>query len=131
MRPPTLSASESRFLGVRLTEEELAVLDRFRRLRGASNRSEAVRELVRSVEGTGTSIEIPSTVLAVLESMVVDGWTSDLNQAVTMALTLGLDRMGETHEKLASQSRVAARDIAERRRAHRGADREGRDLLGQ
>lgn len=120
-----------RFLGVRLTREEVDALDRYGAALGLSNRSDAVRRLVRDAgEGTTkTALELPTTLHGRLEEAVEDGLASDVDGALTLVVTLGLAELSRLHAERWSALRAAARDASERRRQRRQADREGRGLL--
>lgn len=127
-RPPTTA---SRFLGVRLTEEEETLLDNFRRARQFSNRSEAVRVLVReSAEQREFAFDLPATLQAEVEALVEDGVFKSRESAIDALVTLGIGELGRTHERV-SQIRAHARNEAARRETRRRADREGRGLLGR
>jgi len=122
--------SAERFLGVRLTAEELEKLDRFRLDQGSPNRSEAVRTLVRSADRTRASFgELPTSIRNELEEIVEDGWVRDANEAVTLVLTLGLQELSRLHGDRLPRLRRTARDVAEGRERRRRIDREGRGLL--
>ncbi len=118
------------FLGVRLTAEELALLDRFQLAQGSPNRSEAVRALVRAAERVRAStFDLPTSLRNELDEIVEDGWTRDLDGAVTLALTLGLAELSRLHGERLPNLRRMAREVAERRARRRRVDREGRGLL--
>ncbi len=127
-RPPTKA---SRFLGVRLTEEEETLLENFRRSREFANRSEAVRTLVReSAERREFAFELPATLQAEVEALVEDGVLKSPESAIDTLVTLGMAELGRTHERVV-QLRAHARNEATRRESRRRADREGRGLLGR
>ncbi|MCI4358348.1 MAG: hypothetical protein L3J95_03410 [Thermoplasmata archaeon] len=124
------SRPADRFLGVRLTHEELEQLDRHGGAIGSSNRSETVRALVRGAQGpTHDQVELPPSLREQLNVLVEDGWAPDEGAALTAVLTLGLQEFARTHAERIPNLRQAARDGAERRKARRAADREGRGLL--
>lgn len=131
MRTARADAPATRFLGVRLTAEEEALLERFRSERALPNRSEAVRELVRGgAEAVGpTAVELPATLRAELEEMVEDGYAHDVESAVALALTLGIRELALTHAQHVPALRDRARSTHARREGRRRAEREGRGLL--
>lgn len=131
MRTDRSTAKASRFLGVRLTEEEEALLENFRRSREFANRSDAVRALVReSAERRATSFELPATLQAEIEGFVEDGVLRTPESAIDTLVTLGIQELERTHERV-TQLRAHARNEAARRESRRRADREGRGLLGR
>ncbi|HLN51650.1 MAG TPA: hypothetical protein VK455_06310 [Thermoplasmata archaeon] len=123
-------AGATRFLGVRLTEGEIALLDRFCEDHSLANRSEAVRALVHAgaPEAPG-SIEIPATIKNELEELVEDGYAHDLNGLLDAVLSLGLKELVRTHTERLPAMREHARAVRDRRAGRRRADREGRGLL--
>ncbi len=131
MRTDRPTTTASRFLGVRLTEEEETLLEDFRKAREFSNRSEAVRVLVReSVERRERAFDLPVTLRAEVESLVEDGIVRSLESGIDLLVTLGLAELGRTHDRV-TQLRAHARSEATRRESRRRADREGRGLLGR
>ena len=130
VRPARSAASADRFLGVRLTSEELDRLDRYRELSGTETRSDAVRTLVRLADRTEAETpELPPTVRAELEQLVEDGFARDLSAALQIALTLGLQEYARVYAERLPALRRAARETVNRRTSRRQADREGRRLL--
>ncbi len=130
MRSARSATPADRFVGVRLTAEELEALDRRREEIGSANRSEAIRSLVRGASASAAAgLELPASLREQLEVLVEDGWASDAEGALTAVLTLGLQEFARTHTERLSKLRQAARDGAERRKARSAADREGRGLL--
>jgi len=124
------TGSADRFLGVRLSAEELDRLDRYRAAVGSPSRSEAVRALLRASEHPGTGQEeLPLGLHEQLETLVEDGWAKSRDEALTLALTLGLQEMSRLYGERLPNLRQHARAGAERRRARRSAEREGRGLL--
>ncbi len=121
-----------RFLGVRLSSEEETLLENYRRTRELPNRSEAVRSLVRAAASPGShAVELPATLGAELEELVEEGFASDPRGALEIVLSLGLRELERTHGERWETLRLAARTRRERRDRRRGADREGRGLLGR
>jgi Arc/MetJ-type ribon-helix-helix transcriptional regulator len=121
-----------RFLGVRLTSEEEALLERFRRAREFSTRSDAVRALVRDAASEKPSaVELPATLGAELEELVEEGFASDPRAALEIAVSLGLQELERTHGERWDALQLAARARRERKERRRRADREGRGLLGR
>jgi hypothetical protein len=132
VRTARADAPATRFLGVRLTEEEESLLDRFRTTRGLASRSDAVRTLVReAAEPRPAGLELPSTVRGELEELVEDGYARDQEAALTLVLHLGLGELVRTHTERLPSLRDSARAVRERRSGRRRADREGRGLLGR
>jgi Arc/MetJ-type ribon-helix-helix transcriptional regulator len=123
-------APASHFLGVRLTAEEVALLDEFRSTNDLPNRSEAVRSLVRGAGGApAPTFELPVSLLDDLEGLVEDGYARDLTDAITSVVQAGLGELARTHTERLPAWHERARSKAERRRDRTGADREGRGLL--
>ncbi|HXQ49150.1 MAG TPA: ribbon-helix-helix protein, CopG family [Thermoplasmata archaeon] len=124
------TGSADRFLGVRLSAEELDRLDRYRAAIGSPSRSEAVRALLRASERPATGREeLPVGLHEQVETLVEDGWAKSTDEALTLALTLGLQEMSRLYGERLPNLRQHARDGAERRKARRSAEREGRGLL--
>jgi Arc/MetJ-type ribon-helix-helix transcriptional regulator len=122
----------TRFLGVRLTLEEVSLLEQFRSAHELSTRSDAVRALVRgAAEHRPADVTVPETLRNELEELVEDGYVRDLDSAVTLVLTLGLSELGRIHAERLAALREHARSTAGRRESRRRADREGRGLLGR
>ena len=123
--PPT-----GRFLGVRLSPEEEALLERFRAERELPTRSDAVRALLREAEASRTrTAEIPATRMRELEELVEDGYFSTIASAVEHALEVGLRELVATHGDGVSELRRRARELRERSERRQRAAREGRGLL--
>lgn len=130
MRTARTSASVDRFLGVRLTTEELDRLDRFGRSLGTSNRSESVRALLRASEREAPGrAEVPIGLRDEIESLVEDGWAPNWDAALSTVLTLGLREFPKIFAKDLPRLRQRARDQAARRTARRSAAREGEGFL--
>ena len=124
------TATASRFLGVRLRAEDEEKLEAFRRARGFSSRSDAIRALVQDAptDRSGT-VEIPPTVREELVELVENGYARDLNEAVRLAIELGFADLVRLHVDRLAQLRTRAHALAERRRSRNRLDREGRELL--
>jgi len=132
VRTVRADAPATRFLGVRLTLEEEALLEQFRTSNELRTRSEAVRALVRGAsEPRPADVAVPATLRNELEEIVEDGYSRDLDSAVTLVLTLGLSELGRIHAERLAALREHARSSAGRRENRRRADREGRGLLGR
>lgn len=132
MRNARIHAPTARFLGVRLTSEEAALLDVFQRDRGLTTRSDAVRELVRSSsEPRPGSVVLPPTLQGELEEIVENGYARDLEGAIALVTSLGLTELARTHSERLPALRDHARSVKDRREGRRRADREGRGLLGR
>jgi Arc/MetJ-type ribon-helix-helix transcriptional regulator len=130
VRNARAQAPASHFLGVRLTAEEVALLDGFRTAHELPNRSEAVRTLVHGAGGAPASaVELPVSLRSALEELVEDGFARDLDGAVALVLHLGLGELARTHSERLPAMRERARSTADRGRARHRADREGRGLL--
>ncbi len=120
----------TRFLGVRLSDEEARRLDEFRRNRGIESRSDAIRALLRESEGTARPApELPPTVQHEVEELVEDGWAHDEEGALTLLTTLGMQELSRLHADRMPALRGAARSHRDRHLSRRKADREGRGLL--
>ena len=132
MRNTQARAPTSRFLGVRLTSEEQALLDEFQRAHDLPTRSDAVRSLVRaSGEPRPGSVELPPTLRGELEEIVENGYARDLEGAIALVTSLGLTELARTHSERLPALHEHARSVNERREGRRRADREGRGLLGR
>ncbi len=130
MRTARSQAPATHFLGVRLTLEEESLLERFQKDHDLTNRSEAIRALVRAgVEPSTTAVELPATLRNELEEIVEDGYARDLDSALALVVHLGLGELVRTHAERLPSLRERARTAAERRASQRKADREGRGLL--
>ena len=88
MRTARTPAPADRFLGVRLTLEELDRLDRFGSSVGTTTRSESVRALLRASEREGPDrAEVPVGLRDEIETLVEDGWAPTWEAALTLVLT--------------------------------------------
>ncbi len=126
----SLSAKNGRFLGVRLSSEEEAALERFRAEHQLPHRSAAVRALLATEPPSGAgSVELPVTVRRELEELVEDGYFTSVPAAVEHAVQLALRELVATHGEGFRELRRHARELGERRARQRRADREGRGLL--
>ncbi|MEM0129217.1 MAG: ribbon-helix-helix protein, CopG family [Thermoplasmata archaeon] len=132
MRSAERTGAASRFLGVRLSEEEDRRLEEFRQALGVANRSEAVRALVRGAEAERPgAVDLPVTLRAELQELVELGYAHTESEAVTLAITVGLAEFARQRTERWRELRSHARDLAARRRGRARADREGRGLLGR
>jgi hypothetical protein len=130
LRTSRATVPADHFLGVRLTGEEIALLDRFRESRELATRSDAVRALVRAADRLARGVpDLPVGLQSRLEELIEDGYANNLDGALTLVLTYGLDEVGRVHTERLDALRKGARDTAERRQTRRRADREGRGLL--
>jgi Arc/MetJ-type ribon-helix-helix transcriptional regulator len=128
--PGARDPAARRFLGVRLTPEEEARLERYRADRGLANRSDAVRSLLRDADASrAAAVEIPSTRLRELEVLVEDGYFTSVASAVEHALEVELLELVANHHDGLEELRRRARELRERGDRRRRADREGRELL--
>lgn len=115
---------------MRLSEEDLALLDRFRESQKLPTRTDAVRALVRAADRLARGVpDLPVGLHARLEELIEDGYANTMDGALTLVLTYGLDEVGRTHTDRRASLRKAARETAERRQTRRRADRGGRELL--
>jgi len=120
----------SRFLGVRLSPEEEARLERYRTDRKLANRSDAVRALLVDASAPRPSaVELPATRRRELEELVEDGYFTSVEAALEHALEVGLRELVANHGTGFSELRRHARELNERSDRRRRADREGRELL--
>ena len=132
MRTARASAPATRFLGVRLTTEEEALLERYRIDHDLGTRSDAVRSIVRHAAETGAAaVELPATLRNELEEIVEDGYARSVEDALSLLVQLGLGELVRIHAERLPSLRQRARTAAERRAGRRRADREGRGLLGR
>ena len=132
MRTARTEAPATRFLGVRLTEEEESLLADFQRDHGLSTRSDAVRALVRTASEPRTGmVELPPTLRGELEEIVENGYARDLEGAIALVTSLGLAELARTHSERLPALRERARSVNDRREGRKRADREGRGLLGR
>ncbi len=132
MRTARAPAPATHFLGVRLSAEEEALLERYRSDHELPNRSEAVRSLVRLAAESGAArVELPVTLRNELEEIVEDGYARDLESALALAVALGLGELVRTHAERLPSLHERARSAADRRSGRKRADREGRGLLGR
>jgi hypothetical protein len=115
---------------VRLSREELSTLDRYGESQGVTHRSDAVRRLIRSaLEPPRQTPELPVSLQSQLEELVAQGWASDLDAALTLVLTRGLEQLSEVIDERFAVFERTARSLADKRAQRRRADREGRGLL--
>jgi len=130
VRTARAKALATEFIGVRLTPDELALLERFQTEHGVRNRSEALRTLVRqaSEERAGT-VPLPATLRNELEELIEDGYANDLDGLVPLVLVSGIRELARTHPSDLATLRDHARSVHQRRVGRRHADREGRGLL--
>lgn len=130
MRTARSAQPSDRFLGVRLTLEEVEALERFRAETKSPSRSEAVRALVRTAaKARPSALELPVGLQSALETIVEDGWARTLDEALTLVLTLGLSELSRVHGERLPALRRSARESADRRASRNRAGREGRGLL--
>ena len=131
MRTPRSQTPAVRFLGVRLTQEELDRLDGWRTAHGNPSRSDAVRALLRAPDPAPApgAVELPVSLRAQLEELVEDGWATNEAAALTVALTMGLEQVARLHAERLPALKRRAREHADRSDQRRRADREGRGLL--
>lgn len=119
-----------RFLGVRLTAEELATLDQWKEVSQSTTRSDAIRALVRSAGARPLDTpELPPTVRAELEQLVEDGYARDFIAAFDQVIEAGLGEVGRTHAERLPRMRGVARGFSDRAQARKRAEHEGRRLL--
>lgn len=124
------SSGLTRFLGVRLSEEESRLLDEFRHARGIENRSDAVRALLKESSAAATpAAKLPPTVQHQVREIVEDGWAHDEEGALTLLATLGMQELSRLYADKVPALRGAARAARDRHLSRRKADREGRGLL--
>lgn len=132
MRSAPTRETQDRFLGVRLTTEELRLLDDYAAREQSRNRSDAVRSLVRSTGGPSRdAVAIPLQVRAELETIVEDGWAPNVEAALVAVLTPGLEAFARAHSETLDRLREKARENADRRERRRQAEREGQGRLGR
>jgi hypothetical protein len=132
VRTARAEAPATRFLGVRLTLEEEALLEQFRSVNELTTRSDAVRALVRrATESRPADVALPATLRNELEDLVEEGYAQTIDSAVTLLVNLGMSELERIHADRLAALRAHARGTAGRREGRRRADREGRGLLGR
>lgn len=123
MEPKTL-------VGVRLTREELGVLERITASWNLKTRSDALRALLdhaSTIPPPGVQpLELPSALRTELEDLVDDGWAGGLDSALTLAVSRGLSALSED----CKERGVTLRERAKELRTHRLARKEAA-LTGQ
>ncbi len=130
--PEPNDTAGGRFLGVRLTSEEAALLERLRSDRNLKSRSAAVRQLLREASAPrGDGPELPVTRRRELEELVEDGYFTSVSAALESALEAGLRDLVANHREGLDELRRRARELRARGDRRRRADREGRGLLGR
>jgi len=130
VRNARADAPATRFLGVRLTSEEDALLDQFRRTHEFATRSDAVRALVRDAAAEKRAgAELPATLRNELEELVEDGYAPNFDGALALVVHAGIVELARTHAERLPALRDHARAASERREGRRRADREGRGFL--
>ena len=75
------------------------------------------------------ALDLPVTLRSKLETLVDDGYARDVDGALTLVLTMGLDSLHRLHVEQWRELRNAAREHSDRSRDRKRADREGRGLL--
>ncbi len=129
---------EDRFLGVRLDAEDLERLDRMVQERGFSNRSEAIRRILReSVDAgiparapgervpRGRSVEVPPVLFRELERSVENGYSSAVESALEKAIERGLEELARQRSQRVELERATAQKLAQEDADQRRASREG------
>jgi hypothetical protein len=130
VRSSETATTPTQFLGVRLTSEEIDRLDRLQRELGTTSRSDAVRALVRAADKLAEPrTELPVAIEAQLDELVDDGWAGNRGEALTLVLNLGLSEFAKVHSERLPAVHRRARDLGDRSRVRRSADRVGGDLL--
>ncbi len=131
MRVPRSSGPATKFVGLRLTSEELERLDTWRTEHGSPSRSHAVRALIGATGPVAgpRGLDLPVTLRSKLETLVDDGYARDVDGALTLVLTMGLDSLHRLHVEQWRELRKAARETSDRSRDRKRVDREGRGLL--
>ena len=130
VRNARADAPSTRFLGVRLTTEEDDLLDQFCRKHAFANRSEVVRALVREAANERPrGGDLPATLRNELEELVEEGYATNFDGALALAVHSGIVELARTHTERMPALRNHARAASERREGRRRADREGRGFL--
>jgi hypothetical protein len=128
-RSGTTSATD-RFLGVRLSPEEVAVLDRFQQAENLATRSDAVRALLRATDRVSSRLpDLPVLLQVELENLVENGIASDMGAALQLVVTLGFGELTKVHVDGAKNLATTAREQVEDRENKRRAAHKGRELL--
>jgi hypothetical protein len=120
-------------VGVRLSEEEVRLLERLTTTWGLGTRSEVLRELIKRAgelppPGRET-LELPPMLLASLEEMVEDGWAETLTDALARTVDRGLSVLATEYEERGQRTRDAASALHARRVVRKSAARKGLELL--
>jgi hypothetical protein len=72
---------------------------------------------------------VPAAIDAQLDELVDDGWAESREGALTLLLNLGLHELARIHADRVPELHRRAKDLGDRSRARRRADREGEGLL--
>jgi hypothetical protein len=127
------------YLGVRLSDEELRMLDELVSARGFAHRSDAIRRLLREASeppapspapAHGTPLTVPVSLARELEREVDDGWALTPEEALAKALELGLGELARQREERRTRSRESARQLQREETDRKGATRAGRRYTG-
>lgn len=131
-------SADERYLGVRLSTEELARLDKVVEERGFSTRSEAVRWILRQAGAPdavprspgeksprGRSVEIPVILYRELERSVENGYSSDIGAALEKALERGLEELAHQRSRRVDLERATAERLHQEDADRRSASQEG------
>ena len=120
-------------VGVRLSEEEVHLLERLVTTWGLGTRSEVLRELIQragELPPPGReALDLPPMLLAGLEEMVEDGWAETMADALARTVDRGLTVLAEEYAERGPRSRDAAGALHSRRVARRTSARKGMELL--
>ncbi|MDE1835930.1 MAG: ribbon-helix-helix protein, CopG family [Euryarchaeota archaeon] len=131
-------ANEERYLGVRLSQEELAHLDTIVEERGFANRSEAVRHVLREAGEAGVPqrapgeqaprgrlVDVPVSLCRELERSIANGFSGSLEAALEKALELGLGEVAQQRARRMETDRRTAEQLSKDEEAQHGAAQEG------
>jgi hypothetical protein len=114
-------------VGVRLSEDELHLIERLAISWGLSTRSEVLRELIRrggELPPPGKeTLELPPAILANLEELVEDGWADSLHDALVRTVDRGISVLSAEYSTRGAQSREAASAAHARRAARKASER--------
>ena len=127
------------YLGVRLSDEELRILDDLVSRRGFAHRSDGIRRLLREaaelpapspLPSRGTSLPVPVSLARELDREVDDGWALSPEEALAKALELGLGELARQRDERRTRSRENARKLQREETDRKEATRAGRRYTG-
>ncbi len=127
------------YLGVRLSDEELRILDDLVSRRGFAHRSDGIRRLLHEAAeapttarapARGPSLPVPVSLARELDREVDDGWALSPEEALAKALELGLGELARQRNERRTRSRETSRQLQREETDRKEATREGRRYTG-